>query len=98
MTGRQLGYCAGNDRPGFLADAGPAGRGFGRGFRRGFGRGQGYGRGYGHGFGRGFGGPGQVWDYPVEPETTNALAAEVARLKDQLRALEERLGDSLKED
>jgi hypothetical protein len=32
MTGRQAGYCAGNDRPGF-AEPGPGYAGYGRGFR-----------------------------------------------------------------
>ncbi|MFW5987806.1 MAG: DUF5320 domain-containing protein [bacterium] len=47
MTGRALGYCAGNDRPGFAVDAAPQGRqrGFRGGARR-AGRGMGYGRGY----------------------------------------------------
>lgn len=43
MTGRGLGYCAGNDQPGFAADAAP--QGAGRGFRNGAGRGPGFGRG-----------------------------------------------------
>ena len=98
MTGRGLGHCAGNDRPGCQVDAVPAESGFGRGFGRGIGRargfGRGWGRGYGHGFGRGFGGQGRGSEFPAEPETTTALAAEVARLKDQLRALEERMADS----
>ncbi|MFW5787036.1 MAG: DUF5320 domain-containing protein [Halanaerobiales bacterium] len=44
MTGRGLGYCAGNNRPGYM-EPGPGpgfGRGYGRGFGRGFGRGMGY--------------------------------------------------------
>lgn len=51
MTGRGLGYCAGNDQPGFAADAAP--QGAGRGFRNGAGRGPGFGR------GRGFAGSGR---------------------------------------
>ena len=49
-TGRGLGYCSGNDRPGAEVDTG-------RGFRRGFGRGRGMGRGMGRGkgFGKGLG-------------------------------------------
>jgi hypothetical protein len=53
MTGRALGYCAGNDQPGFTADAAP--QGAGRGFRNGNGRGPGFGRGYGRGRGMGYG-------------------------------------------
>ena len=42
MTGRALGYCAGNNNPGFTKDV-PRGRGYGRGFGRGFGgRGRGF--------------------------------------------------------
>lgn len=53
MTGRGLGYCAGNDQPGFAADAAP--QGAGRGLRNGAGRGSGFGRGCGRGPGRGYG-------------------------------------------
>ena len=45
MTGRGLGYCSGNDQPGFAADAAP--QGAARGFRNGAGRGPGFGRGRG---------------------------------------------------
>lgn len=51
MTGRALGYCVGNDRPGFAVDAAP--QGVGRGFRRG--GGPGFGRRFARGFGRGRG-------------------------------------------
>ncbi|SIR39527.1 DUF5320 domain-containing protein [Halanaerobium kushneri] len=53
MTGRGLGYCAGNDQPGFAVDAAP--QGAGRGFRNGAGRGPGFGRGRGKVRGRGMG-------------------------------------------
>lgn len=52
MTGRGLGFCAGNDRPGFAANAAP--QGFYRGFRGGAGRGPGRGMGYGRGYGMGY--------------------------------------------
>lgn len=61
MTGRGLGYCAGNDRPGFAAGV-P--QGAGRGLRNGGGFGPGFGRGRrfnracvsrGYGFNRGLG-------------------------------------------
>ena len=42
MTGRAMGYCAGNDRPGY-AEPGFRGRGLGRGFGRGLGFGRGFG-------------------------------------------------------
>ena len=44
-TGRQAGYCDGNEEPGYV-DPRPR-RGLGLGFRRGFGRGPGRGRGLG---------------------------------------------------
>lgn len=53
MTGRALGYCAGNDQPGFTANAAP--QGAGRGFRNGAGCGPGYGRGFGRGRRMGYG-------------------------------------------
>ena len=53
MTGRGLGYCAGNHQPGFAADAAP--QGAGRGPRNGAGRGPGFGRGLGRAHGRGHG-------------------------------------------
>ncbi len=54
MTGRALGYCAGNDQPGFTANAAP--QGVGRGPRNGAGRGPGFGRGFGRGRRMGYGG------------------------------------------
>jgi len=53
MTGRALGYCAGNDQPGFTANAAP--QGAGRGPRNGTGRGPGFGRGFGRGRRMGYG-------------------------------------------
>ena len=53
MTGRALGYCAGNNQPGFAAEAAP--QGAGRGFRNGAGRGPGFGRGCGRGRGMAYG-------------------------------------------
>lgn len=104
MTGRGLGYCAGYDRPGYEADLTEArGRGFGWGHGRGPGPRMGFGRGFGRagGFGRGFG-RGRGWNqdsYPdvaLRPEDTgsaNELAAELARLREQLAAMEERLAN-----
>ncbi|MBB6481786.1 DUF5320 domain-containing protein [Spirochaeta isovalerica] len=55
-TGRGLGFCNGNDRPGFESDEAPMGmrRGGGYGRGAGFGRGRGPGRGMRQGFGRGY--------------------------------------------
>lgn len=77
-TGRGFGYCAGNDRPGYQTDGPPAGRGFGRG--RGFRRGGGYAD------------PGDR--FAAEAGPTSALAAEVARLREQVQALVDRLSCS----
>jgi hypothetical protein len=90
MTGRGLGYCAGYDRPGYQMGAPPYGRGFGWGAGRGYGRG----RGLGHGYWRGFDGFGRGADSETEPGVTHSLADEVARLREQVQALEQRLADS----
>jgi hypothetical protein len=55
MTGRRLGFCTGNDVPGFME----TGIGF-----RGGGRFRAFGRGFGHGFGRG---RGFGWRVPIQP-------------------------------
>lgn len=47
-TGRGLGFCNGNDRPGFESNEPPMG------MRRGGGMGRGFGRGMGRGYGRGY--------------------------------------------
>lgn len=81
MTGRQLGYCAGNDRMGSYYP------------RRGFGRGLGYGRGFRRGFGARFGQVrGGFWkssDSDVSREVM--LEREVESLRKQLSSLEEKL-------
>lgn len=73
MTGRALGYCSGNDRPGYTADAAP--QGAARGFRNGAGRGPGYGRGFkrgaGRGRGRGFGFAARGVNYAPNTNTQN---------------------------
>ena len=105
MTGRGLGYCAGFEQPGFMADEPPrGGAGYGRGYGfRGRGR-MGFGPGFGYGRGRGFG---RGWGYPSYPVTaydasaTGApvdhgldLAGELTFLKEQIKALAERLDGS----
>ncbi len=91
MTGRQLGYCAGNSRPGFMEPGRFGGRGFGRGFRHGYGRGRGMGYGYQHGY------------RPVYPEDNPDISEktlienEIRILKDQMSYLEEQLAKLKKE-
>ena len=87
MTGRGLGYCAGNDDPGSGSPAGGRfmGRGWGRGF--GMGRGRGYGRGFGSGFGRGFG-PDSI-QQGVAPQRPDEI--ELASMRDEIVYLKERI-------
>ena len=77
-TGRQMGYCVGNDHPGFMYQhSGGRGR-LGRGFRGGFG--------YRHGYGN--------YNYEANiPDVTekSLIENEIRILKDQLSSLEERL-------
>ena len=84
-TGRGLGYCTGNDHPGFMNAISNRGRGYGRGFHGG----AGYGRGAGLGFRGGYGSynPGNVADVSEKTLIEN----EIRILKDQLSALEDRL-------
>ena len=85
LTGRRMGYCAGNENPGIFNQPGNWGRGAGRRFRGGMG----YGRGFRPGFGRDFGyypdsmGPG------VSDKTV--IENEIRVLKDQLSTLEDQL-------
>ncbi|MBN2508808.1 MAG: DUF5320 domain-containing protein [Spirochaetales bacterium] len=70
-TGRGMGYCNGNDQPGFMSDATPMG------MRRGFGafRGRGFaGRGFG---GRGFG----YRAYGYAPSADQEILARLERLE-----------------
>ncbi len=91
ITGRGLGYCNGYESPGFTRGAPRGGAGFGRGYGQGFG----YGRGYGN---QGFS---NYPNYPV-PEYSakdeeKYLASEMEALKNELKAMEERLSE-LKKD
>lgn len=86
MTGRGFGNCAGNERPGYQTDAPPVGRGYGRGGGRGYGRGRGFRRGVG------YADPGD--GFAAEAGPTSALAAEVARLREQVQALVDSLSGS----
>ena len=85
MTGRRMGYCAGNDRPGYTEGNYNYGRGFGGGgFRRGFGGGYGFRGGYSNDF------------VPNVSEKT-LLENEIKILKDQLGSLEKQLSETKKE-
>ena len=81
LTGRQMGYCAGYDHPGFVNQ----GRGYGRRFRGGSGYGGGFGPGFRHGYGNYY--PERI---PEVSEKT-MIENEIRILKDQLSALEGRL-------
>ena len=95
MTGRGAGYCAGFDGPGFMAGDAPRGEGYGWG--RGFG-GRGRGRG-GPGFGQGRGwgfhrGPRPAVDVPYVASPAGdgyTMGEELALLREQLKALEDRI-------
>jgi len=87
MTGRAMGYCAGNEAPGFVY-----GSQGGRGMRRSFGRGM------GRGFRQGFRNVAMPMNESVEitPEQEKAyLAQQLENLQDSVSAIQERL-DKLK--
>lgn len=87
-TGRGMGYCRGNDNPGYRSSQGNQGRGFGMGFQRG----PGFGRGSRSGF---RGGYGNYYSEPVPDVSEKTLIEnEIRILKDQLTALEGRLSKS----
>ncbi len=84
-TGRGMGYCAGNDHPGYMNSSPNWGGGYGRRFRGG----PGNGRGAGFGF---RGGMGNYYDEGVSDVSEKTLVEnEIRILKDQLSALEGRL-------
>ncbi len=87
MTGRGLGYCAGNDDPGYVYPGGGRFMGRGRGGGFGMGRGRGYGRGFGSGFGWGFG-PERVQRGAV-PQRPDEI--ELASMRDEIVYLKERI-------
>lgn len=99
-TGRQMGYCTGQDFPGSATPA--PGFGYGRGAGRGLGRGRGgQGRGMGRGGNFGPGGPirGYAQGPNAGPQAVNEkaylesaldnLEEEVRQVKDRLKALTE---------
>lgn len=82
MTGRGLGYCAGNTVPGYMAGG------------RGRGMGMGYGRGYGFGYAPAinYGAPVGPFMEPFEPVSEiEALTAQAKNLEAQLSAITKRL-------
>jgi len=102
MTGRQAGYCAGNNIPGYLNNAG------GRGLGIGFGRGANFGArgGRGGGFGRrnrffttGVPGRAQFGSFAApfqqaDPETEKlALQRQADLLQSEMDAIKKRLGE-----
>jgi hypothetical protein len=91
MTGKQLGYCAGNNRQRFMESNRGRGRGNTRGFGFGYGRGRGMGYGYRHG----------VTDFYSEsmPQVAEKtlIENEIRILKDQLSFLEEQLSKTKEE-
>ena len=96
QTGRRLGYCVGNDRPGFEENAIGFGRGFGRGrgFSRGIGRGWGFSRGIGRGYGMDYRFSNVTRrNYPEELEKQD-LRDEIEILKNQIKLLEKRLSET----
>ncbi|MCD6332124.1 MAG: DUF5320 domain-containing protein [Bacteroidales bacterium] len=82
MTGRRMGYCVGNDRPGYMNPNSYYGRGYGWGHGRGFG----YGRGMGYGFRGGYGPYYSESEPPVSDQTL--IENEIRILKDRLASLE----------
>ena len=104
MTGRQAGFCAGYDVPGYANPI--AGRGRGRFARRGFGGGGGRGRGWGRGFGRGNGWIGDPNVPYADPYYGNPYPAAISSqqeadmLKSQAKAMQEEMSvinDRIKE-
>jgi hypothetical protein len=85
LTGRRMGYCSGNENPGFFNQGANWRRGPGRGFRGG----AGYGRGFGLGFGQQSGGN----SYDMSPGVSDktVIENEIRILRDQLSSLEDQL-------
>ena len=92
MTGRQMGYCTGNDQVG-NANASGFGRGLGRGFGRGSGMGRGFGRGLGNGRGAGFGNGNYSENSGLGVSEKTLIENEINSIKDQMSLLEKRLSE-----
>lgn len=87
MTGRQMGYCAGNNQPGYATGFGNFGRGFGN--RRGFG----YGRGFGNRGGFGYGNRNFYDESIPNVSEKTMIENEINSIKDQMSFLEKRLSE-----
>ena len=86
-SGRGIGYCTGNDHPGYMNSFSNWGGGYGRQFRGGPGFGQGAGFRLRHGFGNYY----QEGVADVSEKTL--IENDIRILKDQLSALEDRLSN-----
>lgn len=90
MTGRALGYCAGNDSPGFAS-----GQGFGWGRGRGaFGARRGW---FGRGFRWGYGAQGYLPNQDAQDrnvQSQDAIKQEMDMLRKRLSQLEKKLEDT----
>lgn len=93
MTGRQMGYCNGNDQVGNTTGIG----GFVRGLGRGSGFGRGFGRGLGYGRTAGFANGNYNNSVPNVSEKT-MIENEINSIKDQMSSLEKRLSEISKND
>ena len=92
MTGRQMGYCAGNNQAGYMNSGyGNYGRGFGN--RRGFGYGRGFGRGFGYGRGEGFANANYYDENIPSVSEKTMIENEINSIKDQMSFLEKRLSE-----
>jgi len=87
-SGRGMGYCMGNEHPGYMNSFSNGGGGYGRRYHAG----PGYGRGGGVGFRGGYGAykPGTISNVSEKTLIEN----EIRILKDQLAALEDRLSST----
>lgn len=88
LTGRRMGYCAGEDR---LGDMYNSGYGYGRGRGKGLGLGRGLRRGFGPGRGMGHG-YGNIYRENIpDVSKKTILENEIKILKEQLSSLEKQL-------
>jgi len=92
MTGRQMGYCNGNDQVG-NAEASDFGRGLGRGFGRGAGCGRGFGRGFCYGRGAGFANGNYSDNSGLGVSEKTLIENEINSIKNQMTRLEKRLSE-----
>ena len=93
MTGRAMGYCVGNDVPGYMEDR--PGLGLARGFRGG--RNAGAGRGMGKRWSMSNASPYEENLAPTKEEERNYLSRQAERLKRTLNEVEQRINELDKE-